>query len=291
LLDVVASPQPIPYADRQSAKDALIALPYNEVLPKLAVHISQAPPEWSSRIRMSGTGRGLGDAKSPPGEQAIWALEKVWYAHTSGPKPPTFAPDLVRYLDDDAFHELRSRLVDEISIYWYPAAEEPITKLFADEKESPQLRYRAAYALMRHARDKNNDAILDFVQANPGREAGFFIRDLMTALFPRFNGRPADFRLLMIAHDLMEQEIRETGRTSGGYNTAVAMGDFITTRDAPPSARNLPNPFMAGQDDPGMRRPDGNQSEIFFETPVIRAREWWSKHGESVRSSATQPAR
>jgi hypothetical protein len=291
LLDVVASPQPIPYPDRQAAKDALIARPYNEVLPKLATRISQAPPEWSSRIRMSGTGIGLGDEKSAPGEQAIWALEQIWHAHTYGPKPPTFAPDLVRYLNEDAFRDLRCRLVDEISIYWCAEAEEPITRLFADEKEPTRLRYRAAYALMRHARDKNIDAMLDFVQAHPGREAGSFICALMTVLFPRFNDRPADFRLLMIAHDQMEQEVRETGRTSGGYFTALAIGGFIATRDAPPNASNLPNPFKAGQDDPGMRRPDGNLSEAFFETPVIRARKWWKEHGESIQRSATKPAR
>lgn len=290
LLDVVASPRSIPYAERQAAKDALIARSYNEVLPKLAVRITQAPPEWSSRMRMSGTGIGLGDEKSLPGEQAIWALEQIWQAHTYGSKSPTFARDLIRYLGDGAFRGLRYRLVEEISIYWCAESEEPITKLFADDKQPASLRYRAAYALMRHARDKNMDAMLDFVQAHPGGEAAFFIRDLMTALFPRFNGSPTDFRLLMMAQDQMEQEVREASRISGGYFTALAMGAFIATRVAPPNARDLPNPFEAGQDDPGMRRPDGNLSQAFFEVPVIRAREWWKKHGESIRRGMTQPA-
>ena len=291
LLDVVASPRPIPYADRQAAKDALIARPYNEVLPKLAVRISKAPPEWSWRIRVSGTGIGLGDDKSPPGEQAIWALGQIWSAHTYGPKPPAFARDLAGYLDDDEFREFRGRLVEEISLRWCPEAEEPIARLFVDAKEPLDLRYRAASALMRNARDKHIDALLDFAQANPGRDAGFLVRDLLTVYFPRFDGEPADFRLLVVANDLMEREVRETGRISAGYHTASVMGTFIATRDAPPNVRDLPNPFVAKQDDPGMRRPDGNLSEAFFETPVIRAREWWRKHGESVRAGATRPAR
>lgn len=291
LLDVVASPRAIPFADRQAARDALIDRPYNDVLPKLAVRITQAPRAWSARIDRSGTGSGLSDAKSPPGEQAIWALGQIWHAHTYGPKPPTFGPDLVRYLDDDAFRPMRGELVDEISAYWCAESGPAVARVFADEKEPPHVRFRAAYALMNHARDKNIDALLDFVQAHPGREANLFVRNLLTANFPRFTDRPADSRLLVIAHDLMEQEVLESGRTSGGYFMASSMGNFIATRDAPPDARNLPSVFVPRPDDPGMKRPDGNLSDAFFETPVVKAREWWEKNGPAVRGNATRPAR
>jgi hypothetical protein len=287
LLDIVGSGEPIHFAERQAAKDALIALPYNEVLPKLAVRISKAPPQWSIRIQSSGTGRGLGDEKSPPGEQAIWALNQVWHAHTSGAKPDTFGSDLVKYLNDEAFVGLRERIVFEIGNYWVAESEEAITKLFNDEKSPVALRYCAARTLMYHARAKNLDAMLTFIQANPMRE-GFLIRDLMSVHRPRLTDDAREWRLLIAARDQMEREIQETGRVSTGYFTALAMGNFIGTRGAPADARDLPNPFKPGQDEPGMKRADGNLSDAFFEAPVHRARAWWKENEALARKMASQ---
>lgn len=290
LLDIAGSPKPIPYVDRQAAKNELIKRPYDQVLPKLAVCISHAPVGWSSRILLSGTGKGLGDEQSPPGEQAIWAFEQVWTAHTYGPEPPSFAHDLVTYWSDPALHDLRNRLIPEMSIYWCDEAEAPIARLFADGHESPHLRYDAAYALIKHARDKYVDALLDFAEAHPGRDEEFFINNLMPVGFPHYGDPPADSRLLKVADDIMETDIHDTGHLSNGYGMALSMGELIATRGVPPDARNLPNPFAADQDAPGNRRPDGNLTEKFFETPVIRARAWWDQHGQAVRVAATRPA-
>lgn len=171
LLDIVASPEPIPYADRQAAKQAPIARPYNEVLPGLARRITQCPPEWSARMKGNGVGSGLGDEHSTPGEQAIWALNQIWAAQTYGAKAPTFPADLVRYLNDAAFYQLRGRLVGEISAYWCAEALKPITRIFNDFHEPVSLRCRAADALMHHARDENLDSLLDFAQALPTQDA------------------------------------------------------------------------------------------------------------------------
>ena len=289
LLDIVANPQPIPYQERQAAKQELIARPYSQVLPKLAPRIANAPTEWSARIAYSGTGRGLGDEHAPPGEQAIWALNQIWSAQTYGEKPAAFASDLVTYLDDPAFAGLRARVIQNIRVYWCEQSEPAVATVFRNVREPTRLRYLAAEALRHHQREKYLAEFLDFIEANPTRESAYFVRDLLLGC-ARHADDPIDARLLIVANSEMEREIRETGRTSAGYHTALAMGVFIASRaGGPPYTWELRNPFAVPKYSK-YKDSNGNPNEAFSEAHVAQARAWWTRNEQPLRTAATRPA-